>query len=105
MKITKQKEVITEEIEVSPGEYYFKCDNDIYYKMVLEEDEDGIYYNQEAVENFYDVWAIRVRKDSIIFGEEELPYKFSAFIRGISGRKIEKEDYDKEREEVIKRLI
>ena len=39
MKITKTKEVVTEEIEVGAGTYYFKCDNDSYNKMVLEEDE------------------------------------------------------------------
>jgi hypothetical protein len=105
MKITKKKEVVTEEIEVSPGEYYFVDANAVFYKMVLEEDEDAIYYFYEKVENFSDVWGIRVKKDSIIFGEEELPYAFSAFIRGISGIKIEKEEFEQQKQEVIKRLL
>lgn len=106
MKVTKNKTVVTEEIEVSPGEYYFECQEGNSHKMVLTDydDGEGIDYFYESVEEWSSPYGVRVRKDTIFDGEE-LPYKFSAFICGISGKKIEKEDYIIKREEVLKRLI
>lgn len=103
MKITKTKEVVTEEIEVSPGEYYFECQECISHKMILTDYDEGLDYFYESVEDWGSPYGIRVRKDTIFDGEE-LPYKFSAFIRGISGKKIEKEDFDKVKQQVLERL-
>ena len=105
MKITKTKEVVTEEIEIKAGTYYFECHEGNYHKITLLEydDEIGTEYFYESVENYNSPYGIRVRKDFIV-DEEELPYKFSGFIREISGKKIEKEDYYKEREDILKRL-
>ena len=91
MKITKKKEVITEEIELLSGTYYFECQEGNYHKISLSEydDEIGMEYFYESVENYNSPYGIRVRRD-FISEEEELPYKFSAFIREISGKKLKK---------------
>jgi hypothetical protein len=84
------KEVAKEEIEVEAGTYYYKCDNDIYHKLILEEEEDGCnWYRLEIVELFSDVKGLRIKEDSIC-DENEIPYKFSGFIREISGKKLKK---------------
>lgn len=102
MKITKKKEVVTEEIELLPGTYYFECYEGSYHKIVLEEDE-GFDYILESIENYNSPYGIRVRKDFIV-DEEELPYKFSGFIREVSGKKIEKEDFEEQKRQVIERI-
>jgi len=102
MKITKKKEVVTEEIELLPGTYYFECYEGSYHKIVLEEDE-GFDYVLESIENYASPYGIRVRKDFIV-DQEELPYKFEAFILGKSGKKIEKEEFEKERQEILEKL-
>lgn len=105
MKITKTKEVVTEEIELLSGTYYFECQEGNYHKISLSEydDEIGMEYFYESVENYNSPYGIRVRRD-FIAEEEELPYKFSAFIREISGKKIDKEEYEQQKQEVLSRL-
>ena len=105
MKVTKTKEIVTEEIEVNPGTYYFKCEDGDYYKFILEKtDGDGsTNYTYTSVTNFSDIFGIRVKEDYIIFNDN-IPYTFSAFIREISGKKIEKEDFEQQKQEVIKRI-
>ena len=104
MKITKKKEVITEEIEVEVGTYYFECQEGTVHKMVLvNDDQIGIDYFLESVESWWSTYGIRVRKD-FITDEEEFPYKFSAFIREISGKKIEKEEFEQQKQEVINKI-
>lgn len=105
MKITKKKEIVVEEVEVQIGTYYFECHEGILHKIVLEqESDDSIEYIMESVENYNSPYGIRVREDYAL-EEDGLPYKFSAFLLGISGKKVEKGEYDTERENVIKRLI
>ena len=106
MKITKKKEIVTEEIEVEAGTYYFQCQEGAVHKMVLtyyDDEAEGVDYNMESVESWFSPYGIRVRKD-IAFDEEEFPYKFSAFIREISGKKIEKEEFEQQKQQVIKRI-
>lgn len=103
MKIVKKKEVVTEEIELLPGIYYFECYEGNYHKIVLEEDE-GLDYILESVENYASPYGIRVRKDFIV-DQEELPYKFLAFILGTSGKKLKKEEFEEQKKQVIERLI
>ena len=104
MKIEKTKEVVTEEIDVQPGTYYFECQEGILHKMILTDyGEEGLDYFLESVEQWGSPYGIRVRKDSV-FNGEEFPYKFSAFIREISGKKITKRDFDKVKQQVLKRL-
>ena len=103
MKIAKKKEVVTEEIELLPGTYYFECYEGNYHKIVLEEDE-GYDYILESVENYASPYGIRVRKDFIV-DQEELPYKFLAFILGTSGKKLKKEEFEEQKKQVIERLI
>ena len=104
MKITKKKEVVPEEIEVEEGTYYFECQEGIVHKMVLTEEEDTTDYFYESVESYLNNYGVRVRRDSITDGEE-LPYKFSAFIRGVSGKKIEREEFEEQKKQVIERII
>lgn len=103
MKLTKKKEVVTEEIELLPGIYYFECYEGSYHKIVLEEDE-GFDYVLESIENYASPYGIRVRKDWIA-DQEHLPYKFEAFILGTSGKKIEKEEFEEQKKQVIERII
>ena len=105
MKITKKKEIVTEEIELLSGTYYFECHEGNYHKITLSEYDDkvGMEYFYESVENYNSPYGIRVRRD-FISEEEELPYKFSAFIREISGKKIEKEEYEQQKQEVLGKL-
>jgi hypothetical protein len=105
MKVIKKKEVVVEEIEVSSGEYYFECQEGISHKMVLTDydDGEGLDYFYEFIENYNNNYGIRVRKDTVFDGEE-FPYKFSAFMRAISGKKIEKEKFEKEKQQVLERL-
>jgi hypothetical protein len=105
MKITKKKEVVTEEIDLEAGIYYFECHEGTCHKIVLTNDNEvGMEYFLESVESWNSPYGIRIRKDFIV-DEEELPYKFSAFIREISGKKIEKEEFEQQKQEVINRLI
>lgn len=75
MKITKTKEVITEQIEPQLGTYYFECEQGSLHKIILTEHDDYIDYFYESVESYNSPYGITVRKDSIV-DEEELPYKF-----------------------------
>lgn len=105
MKITKKKEVVIEEVEVQIGTYYFECHEGILHKMVLEqENDDSIEYTMESVENYNSPYGIRVREDYALEGDD-FPYKFSCFLLGISGKKIKKEEYDREKDKTLKRLI
>lgn len=105
MKITKKKEVIEEEVEIIAGTYYFECEQGEFHKMELgETGNEGITnYRCTYVYNFSDMFGIKVRED-YSYDEDGLPYKFSAFIRGISGKEIIKEKYETERKEVLKRI-
>ena len=106
MKITKTKEVVKEYKEIQKGSYFFTCQEGILHKFMLsEEDEDGIYeYFYETLNNYNNQYWIKVKKD-FITDAEELPYKVSAFFRDVSGKVITRDEYNKEREEVLKRLI
>ena len=105
MKITKTKKVITEEIELKPGEYYFICNDGMYYKTIITQQCGALFidFEYEQVENFSDAWSIRARKD-FTYDEDELPYKFSAYIREVGGKKITKEEFEKQRHEVLNKL-
>lgn len=104
MKITKTKQIVTEEIEVSPGTYYFEDEDLITYKMVLQKQGDDEYsdYKLEIVKNFGNVFGITFRDDCM--DKDSVPYQFKNLILGISGKKIEKEEFYKERTEVLNKL-
>jgi len=104
MKITKTKEVITEEIEVVPGTYYFEDENIIAHRFILKEPEDE--YSEYMLETLYsnsNKVGIIIREDGT-WDDEHLPFVFSQFITGNGGKQITKEDFEKERQEVLKRL-
>lgn len=104
MKITKTKEVATEEIEVKAGTYYFEDENVVAYKFILmEEEENYSEYILETLHSFSNRLGIIIREDGT-WDEVGLPYVFKQFILGIAGTKIEKEEYYKERQEILDKL-
>lgn len=104
MKITKTKEVVTEEVEIKSGTYYLEYENIISHKFILNDpEEDYSEYVLETLYNFSNKIGIFIKKDGA-WDEEDLPYVLKQFILGISGKKIEKEDYYKEREEIKQKL-
>lgn len=104
MKITKKKEIISEEVQVIPGTYYFENDL-IVYKMEIGEPKDGwSEFRQEKVVSFSDKFGISVEQDDL-YSEDDIPYYFKQFYLGIQGKKIEKEEFYKEKEDVLKRIL
>jgi len=104
MLVTKTKKVITEEIEVIPGTYYFEDENITAYKFTLEEVEDGYSnFTLEMLMSFSGLTGIRIKEDGA-WDENDLPHVFKEFILGISGKKIEKEDYYTERKQILDKL-
>jgi hypothetical protein len=104
MKITKTKEVVTEEIEVKPGEYYFEDSDSRTFKMVFgETDKDGYTkYKLETLNNFGNIYSVRVYDDEC--SSEDVPYDFKQFILGEAGKKITKEEFEYEKQDILKRL-
>lgn len=105
MKITKTKEVITEDIDVQPGTYYFECGSHIARKFTLFEKEDDSLqeFVFETLYGFSNRTGINMLEDNA-WDENDLPYDFKQFILGIAGKKIEKEQYYKERTEILNKL-
>lgn len=52
----------------------------------------------------YDAYGLRIRKD-IIFYDGDLPYTFSVFILEKSGEEIDKEEFERQKQEVINRIL
>ena len=104
MKIVKTKEVVTEEIEIQAGIYYFEDSNLFSFKMTLfNEDEEGfIDYKMEILSNFGNVYGIKIREGYI--SSENVPYEFKQFILGESGKEISQEEFEKERQEILDKL-
>jgi hypothetical protein len=104
MKITKTKEVVTEDIEVKAGTYYFEDDDIISHKFTLAEpEEDYTEYIIETLRSSYNNYGIRIVEDGAWYSDQ-LPYTFKQFILGIAGKEITKEDFDKEKQEVLDKL-
>ena len=104
MRITKTKDVITENIEVNSGTYYFECDSHIARKFTLLEKTDvSQEFIFETLYNFSNKIGINMLEEDA-WDENDLPYDFKQFILGILGKKIEKEDYYKERQQILDKL-
>jgi len=104
MKITKTKEIITEEVQIKTGTYYFEDENIIAYKFVLHEpEEDYSEYELETLQSYANLNSIKIKEDGA-WDENDLPYVFKQFILGISGKEILKEDYYKERQQILEKL-
>lgn len=103
MKIIKKKEVVSEEVEVIPGIYYFQNDL-IDYKIVIYDQQEGYSpYWFEKVVGFGNQFGISINTDSL-YSEEEIPYYFKQFYLGIEGKKIEEKEFNEVKEEVLKRI-
>jgi len=104
MKITKTKEVATEQIEILAGTYYFEDEDIVAYKFILTEPDDNYSdYTLETLHSFSNKVGIVIRKDGT-WDEDGLPYVFKQFILGISGKKIEKEEFDLEKQDILNRI-
>ena len=91
MRIVKTKEVVTEEIEVKPWEYYFENNRGGYKMTFGETDEDGYTkYKMETLNNFGNIYSIRVYDDEC--NSEDVPYDFKQFILGEAGKKLQKKN-------------
>lgn len=104
MKIIKTKQVIKEEIEVESGTYYFDIQARSYKITLAETDKDGYTkYKMETLNNFGNIYSIRVYDDEC--NSEEIPYDFKQFILGEFGKKITKEEFDFEKQDILKRMV
>lgn len=105
MKITVKKEVVSEQVEVKPGTYYFSDESLIYYKAVVsEKDKNGMsLFRLEYTKSFANVYGITVREDELYEGDD-IDYSFKQFYLDIAGQKIEKEEFEEEKQDIIKRL-
>lgn len=104
MKLTKTTKIVTEDVEVLEGVYYYKDSNGSSYKTIIKHyEDDGIDYIHERVELFYNMTRITVSKD-IVFESEEIPYIFASYITGIGGEKITEEEFNKQKQEVLNKL-
>lgn len=103
MKIIKAKEVVTEEIEVKIGTYYFDIQARS-YKMTIEKTNEEGYtkYKLETLNNFGNIYSIRIYDDECT--SENIPYEFKQFYLGETGRKIEKKEFDLERQDILNRI-
>ena len=104
MKLTKKKEVVTEEIELLTGTYYYEDEDVVSHKFTLKESEEGYQdFILETLHFFSNKLGIIIREDGA-WDEEGLPYSFKQFILGEAGKEITKEDFEKERQEILEKL-
>lgn len=104
MKITKTKQVEVEEVEIQDGIYYFIDMNGTFNKYTIMQEEEGItdYFEEQVINNNKN-YSIKFR-EGYTCEEDDVPYYLKIFILGISGKKIEKEEFEQQKQEVIKRL-
>lgn len=98
MKITKKKEIITEEIEVIIKDYYFDIDL-VLHKVSFKDSKN---YTMEILHNFLNSKAIRQRTYDQY---DDIPYQLEQYLLGEKGKEVTKEEYALEREDTIKHLI
>ena len=105
IKLTKEKEVLKEEIEIEAGAYYFESKEATYKITVNEPDENScIDFLMEEIVNFSNIYSLKI-KDDYAYEGDSLPYSFLAFIFGKENYKeITEEEFNQQKQEVIKRL-
>lgn len=98
MKITKKKEIITEEINVEIKDYYFEVGL-VSYKVTFKDDKN---YTMEILHSFANMKGIRVKE----YEEwDSIPYEFEQYLLGEEGKEVTKEKYNLEREYIVKELL
>ena len=106
IKLTKEKEVIKEDIEISFGTYYWEDSHLDSYKIIIYENEDFenyVDFKMERVMNSGNIWGIKIELDYC--DTEDLPYVFKQFIFGGKKNEITEEEFNQQKQEVIKRLL
>ena len=106
IKLTKEKEVIKEDIEISFGTYYWEDSHLDSYKIIIYENEDFenyVDFKMERVMNSGNIWGIKIELDYC--DTEDLPYVFKQFIFGGKKNQITEEEFNQQKQEVIKRLL
>ena len=56
----------------------------------------------ETLNNFGNIYSIRIYDDECT--SEDIPYDFKQFYLGEAGRKIEKEEFDLEKQDILNRI-
>jgi hypothetical protein len=106
MKITKETKVVAEEVEFESGIYYWEDDNLICYKIEITDyeqwGEEWIAFKMYSLTNFGNRYGIVVLEDDDSI--EDIPYQFKQFILGGRKREITEEKFEKEKQEILKRL-
>lgn len=96
LKITKKKEVISEEIEVEKRTYCFERDL-VSYRVKFYED----FYTMEVLHNFANIKGVRIN----VFDEwDSIPYQFEQFVLEGYNKEIEEEQFLKEKQEILSQL-
>jgi len=104
MKISKIKETVTESIELQSGVYYYQDSNYVLHKFEVTIDEEGyVEYTYEILNNWSNLVGITVKTEEIT-EEEELPWSFIQLILEKDGKKVSADEYNKERQEILKRI-
>ena len=106
IKITKEKEVIKEDIEIESGTYYFES-KEATYKITIKEPDENNYIDfiMEEIINYSNICSFKIRDDYVYEGDT-LPYSFLAFILGKENyKKITEQEFEQQKQEVIKRLL
>jgi hypothetical protein len=104
MKIIRNKEIVKEEVEIPSGVYYYEVDLRSYRMSFGDTDEHGYTkYELVSLSNFSNVTAIRVHEDECT--SEDVPYDFKQFILEGMGRKITEEEFNIEKQEILKRVL
>jgi len=106
MKITKETKVIEEEVEFKAGTYFWTDNNLILYKIeILDYEqwrEEWVKFKMYALFNFANNYGIKILDDDGAI--EDIPYAFKQFILGGRKREITEEKFEKEKQEILKRL-
>ena len=104
IKLTKEKEVIKEEIEIPFGVYYYS-DDAVDCKIELRDyGNNFVKHKLTRLEDFSNLYGIRIFESESFYGED-IPYSFKKFIFGGKKNEITEQEFEQQKQEVLKRLL
>lgn len=103
IKITKEKQVIKEEVQIEQGIYYFYTDSGT-CKIELQEEDGNVFVRRTVLQDYSNVYGIKIWEDHRENGDS-LPYEFEKFIFGEKKDEITEEQFEKERQGILKKLF
>jgi hypothetical protein len=104
IKLIKEKEVIKEEVEIPFGIYYFNDDGVDCKIELLDDGDDFVEHRLTRLEDFNNFYGVRVFEKASLYGED-IPYSFKKFIFGGRKNEITEQEFEQQKQEVIKRLL